>query len=213
MTFEEILKKVADQYQFTLKHNTPLEQQEIQQFLIQQFQAKRISFHEYSSESYIIAPGLSKHANRGNVLDPRFLTYTAQHHQPLSAEENGLCILHWLYKTPRLPQNHIIHHHLEKIAIEFHPKLPLPITGTWNNLDGQYRFTSDVGKINAEYIETHRGYYYSHTINNQSRIDLSISVNRRDIRSIRIKPELLGTGLLTSFFKDIGYEGLDKLVD
>ncbi len=213
MTFEETLKKIADQYQSTLKQNTPLEQKEIQKLLVQQLQAKQISFHDHSSEAYIIAPGLSKHTNRGNLFNPQLLTYIAKHHQPLPAEYNGLCTIHWLYRIPRLPQTHIIAHHLDKIAIEFHPKLPLPPTGNWNPLDGKYSFQSAFGKIDAEYLDGHRGHYFSNIPKDQSRIDLNISVNRHDIRSIRIKSEFLGTGLLTSFFKDIGYEGLDKLMD
>lgn len=215
MTFEITLHQLTEQYQSILKSNTPIEQKELQQLLISQLQAKNIHFYDYSSEAYFVAPGLSKHANRPGFFDSKFLIYISKNNPSLPPEENGICTIHWLYKTPRLPQTHIISNRLEKIALEFHPKLALPITGTWNNLDGCYHYLSSTGKIDAEYLETHRGQYHSlqEQKNPQHKIDLHLSVNRRDIRSIRIKPELLGLGILTSFFKDMGYEGLDRLVE
>ncbi|MBI2662360.1 hypothetical protein HYX11_02790 [Candidatus Woesearchaeota archaeon] len=213
MSFETILHHIVTQYNQELQNNVKNYRNSIQKLLIQHLQAKQIHFHEHNSETYIVAPGLSMQSNRRGLFHPEFVTYSAKNHRPLPAQENGYCIIHLLHTIPGVPQNHAFphHHHIEKIALEFHPKLPLPKTGTWNLSQNLYQYESNLGEINAEYCNGGKGHY--HQKSNHSSLELYISINRYDIRSIRFTPAILGDNTLTSFFKDIEYEGLDKLVN
>lgn len=217
MNFEQTLLKVTQEYQTLLKQKSPVHHHQIQHLLTTYLQAKKIQFHDHNGEVLIIAPGLSKYSERENIINPALLNYHAKNHTPHPPQENGICIIHWQYKIPRLAATSITHPLIERLALEFHPKFPLPKTGSWNNLEGKYFFQATLGKIDGEYLETHRGHYHLNSAplaqNNHPRLDLNLSVNRRDIRSLRFKTELLGTGILTSFFKDVNYDGLEKLVD
>ncbi len=217
MTFETVLKNITGEYLNMLRHQPNEYYASTRALLREHLQAKLVEFHETGSEAYIVAPGLAKHTGREDIINSEFVTYQSRNSQPaILPQENGLVIIHWLYKMQGMPQNHTTPSRIEKIAIEFKPKLPLPKEGTWNPLNGIYHHESAMGILNADYLEAGKGHYHLlHAPSNGGHhdIELNISVNRHDVRSIRFKPDILGTYTLTSFFADMGWQGLEKLVE
>jgi len=198
MKFELKLKEITEKE--LLLRNSPNYRIEITELLKNELQAKEISFFENYTKSLIVAPGLQRHYGSKGIFQSEFTTYLAKNGEGvLGYEDNGFAKLSFIFDN--------------KIAIDFSNILKFPEKAIYNNVNGHYNFLTEKGRFWADTVEFGKGQYF---LNENENLDIwlevSISTNNRGVKWVRFKSECLGTGILTSFFNDFNYNGLDRLV-
>lgn len=222
MNFDQKLKEVMDQYLDLTKLDDEPFQRRTSELLQDELQATGVDFKSdrisHSCSARLVAPGLFRYhfgdrVNRRPNLSER-LTYEGENSLP--AGENSSVWLTFNHKESLIRFGRKKPFQLKKIGLDF--TYPL----SFNNgevkkpsrkhlLLHDYRVKFKHGIIYAE-VEGGDGEYVPKGKGKRPLLKLEVPMVKKETRHISIHPNNVGIGLLTKFFEDIGYQGLDLLV-
>lgn len=226
MHFETKLKQLAQIYPYFPKKD---EQPTLTEFLTQTFQAKEVRYYQAQSwqekthcEVVFPAPGLQTYCQYTIPLREEVTTYLSKNNEPASPPAENSYIAMYL----RYEQNREQIEQLHEIRLDFGNSIPLVITGAQKQVKPSgakiYTKESEKGKLYAsDNGESLYANYQLHSTEpcktakdeDEKLLEINLTLKGDGIDGISIKTQNLGNTLLTSFFQDIGYLGLEQLID
>ncbi len=218
MLFETTLKRAAETAERLPTDAYADYQQRVAHWLIDHFQARDIEFvagYQPHIKAMIPAPGLQTHCDVSGMWNVDAVSYKRRDGQePVPPRENGFVVIYFIQKVTRSTDRYLI----DKIGLNLSNNLPFP-EGVEYDGHGIYRFESEKGLIRADCVTSGKGIFRRKNEGETAEeremdeLELSISLNQRSATWIKFPAEVLGRGVLTSFFEEWGYMGLDKLVE
>ncbi|OGI64156.1 hypothetical protein A2642_00310 [Candidatus Nomurabacteria bacterium RIFCSPHIGHO2_01_FULL_39_10] len=224
MTFEDKLKELTDTYNV---FPNLTQQEAMTKTLIETFQATEVKYEQAEDWDgpttctiMLPAPGLRTYCNIDTKSQPNpwrkeAITYQSKNTQPtLPLAENGWIAMYLRYKKEFPPTESI-----DQIRFSFSCDINFPQFDANADLNRRrYRYKTQNGEFYAYWDEDVDASYLSNKISEgyqrdtANRIHLSQTIRGGKISWIGINQKTLGLGILTDFFEDIGYQGLEKLL-
>ncbi len=205
MKFESKLKEFIDTTNLLLKEERTTQGNKIPELVKEYFQARAIESLENGNFKIITtAPGLQTYNGLSKIFRQDAVCYTSRNgEKELLPDQNGFIELYFNRGFNRKGDDSI-----SELIFDFTPRLNFNNKG---NIDesGTYSSSSQHGKLVIPYSESCSGTFMSQ---NEKFLTVTENVTRKGIKFISLNTELLGEGVLTSFFKHMGYEGLEKLL-
>ncbi len=237
MLFETKLEELTTKY--NIFPPSPEDQQAMTQLLEETFQANSIKYNkaadwgeQTSCKIGLPAPGLGTYSGMsGTGWIPEAVTYHSKNEQPaLPPAENGWLRINLIYEGKRgRPQTE--EDTLRKIDIDFSAYMPFPQFDQHADKNRRrYKYETKNGKFSAWWDEDIQAEYRTKNITEGTEIkeidgkwnvkimrisDYLINIKQLGrggkMTGMSFKPEILKEGILSDFFEDIGYTGLDRL--
>ena len=206
MNFEDKLKEVVDQYE-RLVNEDPFLETEGRTLFQNAFQAKEVKFEEEQTKISLVAPGLQTHQGVNGMWEESAVSYEGRRgRSTLSPEENGFVGMYLMLGEEGNPKR------VEKIVLDFSNRINFPQNGKYNAPRTEFLFESERGMMIAD-CEEGKGRYYQKTQGGKEWLGLGIALNNRAITWMSFNVPILGKNVVTSFFEDMGYTGLDLLIE
>ncbi len=177
---------------------------------------KGVRDSDFGCNARIALPGLQTHLGIKGSFNGKGCSYHGRKGvPPLHHSENGWGDIKFFADSSSYLNGG------DKVSINFFPYLDLPKTAkriektAWSE---KFELNGNMVCINREY---ERGSYFlggkvemdEDDVEDLRNPGININARGTSIRDINILSERLGGGMLTSFFKDVDYTGLDKLVE
>ncbi|MFA4887452.1 MAG: hypothetical protein WC595_04515 [Candidatus Nanoarchaeia archaeon] len=210
MTFESKLKEVVEAYGRLLRLED-FPEAEVRMLFERVLEGREVEFKEEYCRVMITAPGLQTHQGVNGMWDEEKVKYEGKNGKPpLAPQGNGFVTICFMEEGGRRTGRRI-----EKISLDWSNKLKFPEQGMHNRSSGTYMYQSERGCISAEYVDSGKGYYWLKEDGQlgKDRLELKVALTNDAVRWITFDPKILGKKVLTTFFEDIGYTGLDLLVE
>ncbi|MBI2573587.1 hypothetical protein HYV86_07005 [Candidatus Woesearchaeota archaeon] len=201
-TFESILRDVLPVYTVALAANDITARD---QLMSEAFQAKNSRHSEYGSKYFLVGPGLCSRLGRKSSWVADATTYVDRlGTAAFPSQDNGLVELGMAYNESQV----------RKIFVSFYPGITLPPRGT--KTQEAYTLEDEGRSLLIQFESGEGSYHLDREKGQQRRADfVAMKMSLREptmVHKISFEPAILENGVLTHFFADIGYDGLDRLV-
>lgn len=192
MSFEAKLSEVFKNYERVASESFNIKRE----LFVRELQARDVVFLEDSVKMILPAPALQRMHNVEGMFVESKVSYVSKTGRAISHLYNGLIELYIKEKS---------------VVINFVPRLPLPEEWVVDRVKWEGSFNSPLGELSVSFESGEGKYLRKGPEGKKDFLNIVLTNSNIGVAYVELNKKIVGAGVLTSFFKDFKYEGLDDL--